>query len=271
METVEKIRSISYQAPTAVELLTPAEAALRDVEAFMVDCLPMRDIATQEMNAAKTKAKQLDEREKQITRPILAGLDEIRDLFRGPKELMKKVADLYAVKIIDFNREQDRRRRIEEEKLAESARKEQAKVREEAARVAAKAAADAEVLRQKAADAAAAGNAGQAARLALRAEATVEAGENKAAALNDMADAAPIAPVLAAAPKMDGAHETGRWSAEVTDKAALVAFVAANPMFLHLLDVNAMALNAQARSLKDAFQIPGCRAIKKVGLTSRAA
>jgi hypothetical protein len=48
---------------------------------------------------------------------------------------------------------------------------------------------------------------------------------------------------------------------------ALVAFVAANPMYLNLLVPNRTALTALARSLKEAFAIPGVKAKQKVGLS----
>ena len=83
------------------------------------------------------------------------------------------------------------------------------------------------------------------------------------------------APVVAfaapapAAPRPAGQSVAVTWSVEVTDKAALVRFVAANPQWLGLLDVAMPAANAAARAQKDALAIPGLRPVKKSSIRSR--
>lgn len=72
-----------------------------------------------------------------------------------------------------------------------------------------------------------------------------------------------FAPPIAEAPKTDGTAVRKIWSAELVDKAELVQFIAANPMFLNLVDVNFKAANEMARSLKEQFAIPGLRAACK--------
>jgi len=59
------------------------------------------------------------------------------------------------------------------------------------------------------------------------------------------------------APRMAGRES---WSARVTDFMALVKFVAVNPGFQNLLEVNQTALNQLARSQKQAMRIPGVEA-----------
>ena len=93
--------------------------------------------------------------------------------------------------------------------------------------------------------------------------------EREAAATGDAqlqadAEALIAAPVYVApplvektTPKVSGISYRTAYSARVTDKAKLVAFVAAHPQFLGLVDANMVALNGQARSLKLAMQIPG--------------
>jgi hypothetical protein len=51
------------------------------------------------------------------------------------------------------------------------------------------------------------------------------------------------------------------WSGEVTDLKALVKYVAKNPQFIGLLQINQTALNAQARALKGTMAIPGVRPV----------
>lgn len=59
------------------------------------------------------------------------------------------------------------------------------------------------------------------------------------------------------APRMAGRES---WSGKVTDFMALVRFIAANPGFQNLLEVNQTALNQMARSQKSAMRIPGVEA-----------
>lgn len=49
------------------------------------------------------------------------------------------------------------------------------------------------------------------------------------------------------------------YSGECTDIMALIKYVAKNPQFRNLLQPNATAINAQARSLKDSMTIPGIK------------
>ena len=71
----------------------------------------------------------------------------------------------------------------------------------------------------------------------------------------------PTVAVAPSTPKVTGIAYRETWSANVTDLAALVKFVAANPQFAGFLSANMPALNAQARSLKSQMQIPGVEAV----------
>jgi hypothetical protein len=61
-------------------------------------------------------------------------------------------------------------------------------------------------------------------------------------------------------PKVAGMAIRGTWRAECTDLMALVGAVAEGKASLSLLAVNESALNARAKSDKEHFSIPGCRA-----------
>jgi len=63
-------------------------------------------------------------------------------------------------------------------------------------------------------------------------------------------------------PKVAGITHRDQWTAEVESVTQLVAHVAAHPEHLGLLQVNQPALNAMARALKGAMQIPGVRAVR---------
>lgn len=77
----------------------------------------------------------------------------------------------------------------------------------------------------------------------------------------------PIAPPTIRGVEGISARET--WRAEVTDKAALIRAAAANAQFQALLEVNQVALNGLARSLKSAMNVPGVRAVREAGIAVR--
>lgn len=71
----------------------------------------------------------------------------------------------------------------------------------------------------------------------------------------------PTVAVAPSTPKVSGIAYRETWSANVTDLAALVKYVATNPQFAGFLSANMPALNAQARSLKGQLNIPGVEAM----------
>ena len=76
-----------------------------------------------------------------------------------------------------------------------------------------------------------------------------------------------VAPAVA---EVAGVSTTTRWSAEVTDKMALIKYVAAHPEWASLLDANAPNLNRLAVSVKSALSIPGVKAVSTVSRTVRS-
>lgn len=79
----------------------------------------------------------------------------------------------------------------------------------------------------------------------------------------------PIISVAPPAPKVEGVASRKSYSAKVTDKIALIQFVAANPQFAAYLDANMPGLNAQARSLRENLNIPGVRVVENIGYAMR--
>lgn len=82
-------------------------------------------------------------------------------------------------------------------------------------------------------------------------------------------------PPVAARPitSVPGVSTRANWKAEIMDLHALVAFVAANPNWIGLIEPNLKALNDQAKTLnvRLAATIPGVRAVNDVVLTKRRA
>lgn len=77
---------------------------------------------------------------------------------------------------------------------------------------------------------------------------------------------APIAPVPKATPAVSGVTHRTTYSAQVVNMRALVEHIAKHPNLLPLLKVDQAALNAQARSLKDALSLPGVQVLKSANV-----
>lgn len=85
-------------------------------------------------------------------------------------------------------------------------------------------------------------------------------------------DAPSVTPAPVAAPTFQrtaGVSRRENWCAEVFDLHALVKAVAKDKKLLPLLEANMPALNAQARSLKTAWQLPGVKAVDKGSIAVR--
>jgi hypothetical protein len=107
-------------------------------------------------------------------------------------------------------------------------------------------------------------------RIAAEAKAADEAGrEEDAFAIRQTAAlvSAPVRPT--APPKVPGVAVRQNWSAEVLDLDKLVAWVAANPENVNLLQANPVALKALARAHKDALKVPGVRFFNAGGVAVR--
>ena len=75
-----------------------------------------------------------------------------------------------------------------------------------------------------------------------------------------------VAPAVA---EVAGVSTTTRWSAEVTDKMALIRYVAERPEWASLLDANMPNLNRLAVAQKAALKIPGVKAVPNTSRTVR--
>ena len=75
------------------------------------------------------------------------------------------------------------------------------------------------------------------------------------------------APVLPAAPKVEGVTSSGRWKAEVTDLKALCRAVAEGKVMAELVEPNMSLLNKLATQLKEGFDIPGVKATRETAIS----
>lgn len=247
----------AIHAPDANQLNTRAHAALTMVESMVIDSQETYDLAADELKAIKSKSTTLETQRTAITGPINKALKAVNDLFRGPAQYLEQAEKIIKTKMLTYSAEQERI-------AAEERRKAEALVRAEQERLAREAAAKEAAAKAEADALMAAGNAEKAAE--VQANAAIEAASLAATA---QVMTAPVVEVSVA--KVSGISQRSVWKAECTDKAALIAYIAANPAFLNLVEVNASALNQMAKAMKETMQIPGVRAFEEKTLAASRA
>lgn len=187
--------------------------------------------------------------------------DSAHKLHKALVARRKKVGDLLGNEItrlkglvLSFNREQERRRREEEQRLQrerdEAARRERERLEKEAQEEAERLAAE--------------GKNAEAEQVLNQAVAEGEQIEREAA----------VTPVLPPAPAAStpGASTRKTWTIDEAgiDLTTLVKAAAENPAaFLGYLQPNVSALKAAARSQKSLFSVPGVRAYEDAGIATR--
>lgn len=261
---------LKIAVPEQTVLTRPAQAALDLIQSMVIDSDEMFGEAGEELRRIKAKTKELDEQRDGLVRPLNETVKKINDLFRGPLRMLEQGEGALKSKMIGYQTEQERIA-AEARRAAEAeARKERERIAAEAAAAQARAEAEATELRRQAAEAKAAGDTESAAALASTAESRTEA----AAAVVMEAEVAVTAVHTAVVPapaRVSGIATRSTWKAEVTDKAKVVAFIAANPQFLNVLDVNQSALNQLAKAMKAELPIDGVRVYEERGMSARAA
>lgn len=225
--------NLNLDMPDQGTLVKDANTALEQATFFVIDSPAMYELAADELKEIKAKAKALNDKRKAITTPIDEAKKSVMDLFRAPLDTLAKAEDSIKKAMMDYTNEQ--RRIALENQIA--AQKESSTQR---------------------------------ASLKAEAEKIAETGDvEQAAALVTAAVA--IAPAVAAEKpiKVDGISTRVTWSAQVTDLATLIKYVAENPQFAGLLQPDQKALNDMARALKGNLKIPGVLAVTNESITAR--
>lgn len=248
--------------PDAALLLRTADGALTVAKQFVIDSPDMFEIAAGELREIKAKAAAMEEQRLGITRPMDAAKKKVMDLFRLPLERLTQVEGVYKAAMLAY-------RRVEDAKAAELQRIANAEARAEKQRleaIAREQAAAAQKLQAEASELAGIGDAEGAAQVSAQAEtAQINATMTETTAL------VVSAPVMeSAAKKVSGIRYTGVWKARVTDKAALLAHIVANPELLEWADINMSPLTQMAKALKTAMKIPGVEAFEEAGISARS-
>ena len=219
-----------------------ASRMVADSVAMIVDSTATYDIANSMLGEVKAAYKALEDKRISLVDPLNQVVKSLNTMFKGPLDACKEAESTLKIKMIAYTNEQ---RRIEAEaraKAEEAARAEQARLAEEAR-------AHAEEARKQAEEAEIAEKYGDQAAVD-QARAKAEQASAEASALATSA-AVITAPVVQAFQHAKGVSISGAWKARVTDKAALVSYIAAHPEYLHLVDVPAAGINALAKAMKE--------------------
>lgn len=193
------------------------------------DCQSAADI----LSEAKEKVKALEDRRKQITKPMDDAKKSVMDLFRPATDALSQLEKVLKPKIAKFHEEQEAARRKAEAEAEEKARREREKLE-----------AKAEKLRDE-------GKAEQADALEYQAATTVA--------------------VTAAntAPKVSGMSVRKTWVAEVTDPVAVCKAIAAGELPPTIIEFKQAELNKVASTWQNTREFPGLNIHQKSTVASR--
>lgn len=217
-----------------VQRLSQSAQALLDAAGEPITTAVAYEGAVAALKNVKGRYNELDEREKTITKPINDSLKAIRDLFRGPKDLLQKAEAALKRGILTYQQEEERKRQ-EAQREAERA---------------------AEAERQRLA------------KLAVKAE---ERGDTAKAEQFQERAAVVVPPIVQSEkPKVAGIATRKDWKAEVTDLSALIKAVAEGKAPARLLKVDSTELSKMARAMQADLNLPGVRTWAEDVLAARA-
>lgn len=270
--------TVAVSIPDSNALSGSAQRALTSANNLVIDSHEMYQIAGEDLANIKRRQKDLEEQRTGIVKPLNEAVKRINDMFRAPMDFLTQAEGILKRRMLTYTDEQERKRRAEEAKMRAEAERRAA---EERARIEAQRRADEErsrmeqekleCERQTALDA---GETVRAAKIEARVEGVKEAAEIRNSAAEEqisMVASAPVITQTTSAPALKGVSSRGIWKADVTDKLALVKFVAANPQYINLLEPATKELGAIAKALKANAVIDGVRIYEEKVLSSRSA
>lgn len=250
--------------PDSTALTGRAQQALAFIQQFQITDQETYSLAAEELQAIKTRAKNLKDQRVGITGPINQALQAINALFKGPGELLEQAERMLKGKMLTYSQEQERL-------AAEQRRKAEEAAQAERQRLAAEAAAqqrEAEAQQRAAAEAKAKGDE-QAAQLAQAAAQRAQAEAQATATTAQLVVAAPAAAIAPA--KAKGISTSTKVDFEVVDLTLLVKHIAAHPELINLLTADTVKLRAYVRGLGMSAALPGVRVFEERVMAARAA
>jgi|GEM_PF-797660 len=305
METEIETTHITIAIPAKNPALARrASAFVKIAENYAVTSPQMFELAAEDLKSVKALQKRLEDQRTSEVGPLNAKVKEINDEYRAPKDWLSNAESILKEKLLTYTTEQERiaaeeRRkaetaaRIERQRLEAEAREKQALADRQAAQIAAAEAAQARAQAEQAdaqATANAAAQAGdhaaareafaavdkaeterlEAEQIAVQARHVQEQAQQDAFA-TEMTALVMTAPVVASKAKVAGISTSKNWKARVTDKAALLKYIADHPEMHDWVDIRMTGLNGMARAMKQTMNIPGAEAYPDISVSARAA
>lgn len=123
--------------PKVKELTAQTDQLLELAEKYVVTTDAEYETAGTELTRVKAQQGKLEELRKSITRPMDAAKKAVMDLFRGPEEKLARAEAGIKRALVGYQEEQDRKRREDQARADEAARKERERIEAQAARAAA--------------------------------------------------------------------------------------------------------------------------------------
>lgn len=250
-----------------LEISLPLEGDL--IQRANVDATPAKQLvisnvehytdAAAILKRVKGNLKNLIDERKALSIPIDQAKKAVMDAYRPATELLEQAEAAIKNAIVKFEAEQERLRKIEEDRLRESQRKEQQRLIESARQAEAIAKAKADKLIKEAEEARAAQDFARADKLTDRATRAIETAEIRSEDLLVKAETMPVAIVAKSYARPKGLSTTPLWYARVTDidkvpRAYMIA--------------NMDALNGVAKATKGSIKIEGIEFYEETSMRS---
>lgn len=219
----------------AKQLSTDAETTLELVKGYKITSQEEYAWGADQLKTIKTKAKNLEARRKEITKPMDAAKKSVMDFFRPPAELLANSEALVKSAMLTYQQEENKRQREIQRKAEEAAEKERKRLAK------------------------------------LEAKAIDRGDEEKAQHHAQRAQNVQAPIVRQETPKASGISTRKIWKSEVTDLMELVKAVAAGDAPIALLQANGPEINKRVKALRDEFSAPGVRVYSEDSMSARAA
>lgn len=216
------------ETPEVNQIIETALMVVPDAKSLSIATIGDYKFGQGLMSKIKSGIKILEETRMGITRPLDESKAKAIALFAGPLQRLNDAKNYLNTIMVNFTEEQEAKRREEERRLQEEARKR----------------AENEALQQ-----------------ALEAEAAGEKEEAEAIIAEPVY--VPPIKVMSEVPKSKESHIRETWSCEVIDLMALVQGIVEGKAPLLAVKADLVFLNDQARAYRQTLKIAGCRAISK--------
>jgi len=215
----------------ALQAQSDAQFALAQI--YVIDSQDSLVSAADELNAIQMIKRRLERRQAEITKPINDALTSIRALFKPSITRCDDAKDLLTERIVAYRAQVERARQEAERKARAEWTRQQAEMRAEAAKAA-------------------------------------EAGEIlRADELVETAAVMPVPAIDIPEAKAAGVSVRETWSAEVTDRDALLRAVLAGTVPGDVIQVNQPMLNRSAAAMKAEMNWPGVRVVRTESVRPR--